>query len=148
MAGIASGQLVSPRIVTRMSKGRSQIRGAAILAIVTGVMLAGLGIASLIFKAEPELVVWVLIGLGFGASWLTQESLNIGAATVSSESSTTGESVAVMMFAVSLAAPIGVLLWGFMIGRVSVEAAILFGAVGTVVSGVALLRPPKAPAGS
>ena len=58
-----------------------------------------------------------------------------------------GESVAVMMFALSLAAPIGVLLWGFVIGRVSVEAAILFGAVGTVVSGVALLRPPKAPAG-
>ena len=148
MAGIASGQLVSPRIVSRMSKGRSQIRGAAILAIFTGVMLAALGVASLIFKAEPELIVWVMIGLGFGASWLAQESLNIGAATVSSESSTTGESVAVLMFAVSLFAPVGVLLWGFMIGRVSVEAAILTGAAGTVIAGLMLLRTPKPTAGA
>lgn len=102
------------------------------------------GVASLLFQDEPELIVWAVVGLGFGAFWLAQRSINLGAATDAGDESNAGEAVAVFVFAVSIAAPIGVLLWGFLINHVSVEAAIFAGAIGTAAAGAAYLKRPKA----
>ncbi|MEI6663580.1 MAG: MFS transporter [Actinomycetes bacterium] len=146
MAGMYIGQLLSPAIVKRLSIGRSEINASAIAAIWTGLLLAVYGAASLIFQMKPELIVWAIIGLVFGALWLAQRSINLQAATDAGDEATTGEAVAVFMFAVSLAAPIGVLIWGLLINHVSVEAAIFAGAAGTVLAGIAYLKDSKAAA--
>jgi hypothetical protein len=146
MAGMYVGQLLSPSIVTRLSRGRSQLNGSALAAIGTGVLLAIYGVASLVFNKEPELILWAIIGLGFGALWLAQRSINLGAATAAGDQASTGEAVAIFTFVVSLAAPIGVLIWGFLINHVSVEVAIFVGAAGTVLAGAFYLRVPTSTA--
>ena len=145
MAGMYAGQLLTPKIVSRLSGGRTQMNGSALAAIGAGALLAIYGVASLFFNKEPELVLWAIIGIGFGALWLAQRSINLEAATASVDGALTGEAVAIFTFVVSLAAPIGVLIWGFLINHVTVEAAIFTGAAGTVLAGAYYLRAsPKA----
>ena len=84
------------------------------------------------FSHRIELWIWLIAGLGFGAMRYGGRALNLGAATDAGSDQDSGEMVATFVFVSSIAAPVGVLLWGFLMNRVSVEAAVFAGALGTL----------------
>ena len=140
-AAIAIGELLSPIVVTKLDSGRSNLRAAATSMVVCAGTMVLYGCVSLLFSRRLELGLWVLTGLAFGAFRYGAKALNTGAATASDTEANSVSSLATVIFVTSLAAPIGVLAWGMLINRWSVEAAILLGAVGTMlVSSIVLKR--------
>jgi hypothetical protein len=131
MAAMAVGELFAPVVVSKLQPNRTSLRAAALAAVLCACFLAAYGVASLVFSKQPELIVWVIVGVGFGAMKYGGRALNLGAATDADDDANSSEMVAAFVFLTSLASPIGVLAWGALINRVSVEAAILVGAVGT-----------------
>ena len=137
MVTMSIGQMLAPVVVAALERSRSHLRAAALAGLGTSVVIAAYGIAALAFNGMEELVLWSLIGLIFGALTFGGGSSNLGAATDAADEKEAGAMVATYVFATSLAAPLGVLLWGYLMSRFSVEAAVLTGAAGTaLVSGL------------
>ena len=132
MAAMSAGELFSPIVVSRFGRRKSNLRAAAIASIWCAGFIAIYGCASLVFSHRIELWIWLIAGLGFGAMRYGGRALNLGAATDAGSDQDSGEMVATFVFVSSIAAPVGVLLWGFLINRVSVEAAVFAGALGTL----------------
>ena len=139
MAAMALGQLGSPYIVSKFSSERSQLKAAAIASICCAVMLAAYAVTALFFTAKPELVIWSVIGLGFGGMRFAARALNIGSVTASGSDQSAANLISAFTFATALCSPVGVLIWGVMVDRVSPEAAIGFGATGTAVVAIGSL---------
>ena len=139
MAAMALGQLSSPYIVSKFSTERSLLKAAAIASICCAAMLGADAVAALFFSDKPELVVWSVIGFGFGGMRFAARALNIGAVTASGSDESAANLISAFTFATALSSPVGVLIWGVMINRISPEAAIAFGAAGTAVVSIASL---------
>jgi hypothetical protein len=147
MTAMSIGELLSPVVVSRLERNRSNLRGAALAAAGCSVALAIYGLTSLCFTDRAELAAWALVGIGFGAMRYGGRALNIGAAVAADSEQNSADSVAAFVFATSVAAPIGVLLWGVAINRVSPGAAVFGGALGTaVVAAIWILRRDSKPA--
>ena len=74
-----------------------------------------------------------LFGVAASTAGLAVGTLDAtGITTRAGSDQDSGEMVATFVFVSSIAAPVGVLLWGFLINRVSVEAAVFAGALGTL----------------
>ncbi len=141
VAAMAFGQLGSPWLVGRLSRnGRPQIAAASIAALGSAAVLVLYGVASALISKRPELLAWCLIGLAFGGLRYAARALDVGAVTASGDEKAATNLLQASQFAATLVSPVGVLLWGVLINRVSVEAAIFFGAAGTAAVGLLSLR--------
>lgn len=137
MVTMAVGQMLAPLVVSVLERNRTHLRAAALAGLGTAVVIASYGITALAFRGTGELVIWGVIGLVFGALTFGGGASNLGAATDAAEEKDAGAMVATYVFAISLAAPVGVLLWGLLMSRFSVETAVLTGATATaLVSGL------------
>jgi hypothetical protein len=138
LAGVAAGRLSVPYLTKRLLKHHQEFPAALWAAIWTsGFMLA---FASSILLALPqfELVVWMIIGVGIGASRFTFRPLIIGAAAKSGSHGDEMSGVAALIILGTFLAPVGVLLWGFMIDAASPAAVVAFCAVAMIAAVAAL----------
>ena len=141
VAAMAFGQLGSPWLVGRLSRNnRPQIAAASIAALGSAAVLVTYGVASALISHRPELLAWCVVGLAFGALRYAARALDVGAVTASGDEKDATNLLQASQFAATLASPVGVMLWGFLINRVSVEAAIFTGAAGTAAVGLLSLR--------
>lgn len=135
MAGMALGQVLSPRLVHRLSRHRNDLGSSAIAALSVGVVLAVFALCSLLVTRQFELALWMLLSIAYGMTRFASRSLTIGSAAESDSEDRATTSLAVLFFVAGFTAPIGMLIWSVLIGSVSAESALLFGAVGiTLVS--------------
>jgi MFS family permease len=142
-ASMAGGEMFAPVVVSKLERRRTDLRAAAVAAIVCGGALVLYAIGSYALSRRPELAMWAVIGVAYGAFRFASKALNVGAATASDTEENSVESVATLLFITGLAAPVGVLAWGFLINRWSVEAAVLIGAAATTASAAAVLALTK-----
>jgi len=147
VAAMAVGQLASPGLVGRLSRNnRPQIAGASIAALASAGVLVAYGLVSALVSKRPELLAWCFIGLSFGGLRYAARALNIGAVSASGPEEDTTNLLQASQFAATLASPIGVLMWGFLINQASVEVAIFVGAAGMALVALASLRRASRPA--
>jgi MFS family permease len=125
------GQMFAPVVVGALERTRTHLRAAALAGLGTAVVIGAYGTTALVFKGHEEPVAWAVVGLFFGALLFAGNASTLGAATDAGEEKDAGSMVATYVFATSLAPPLGVLIWGFLMSQVSVEASLLMGAAGT-----------------
>jgi len=147
VAAMAFGQLSSPWLVERLSRdNRPQIAAASIASLAAAAVLVAYGVVSALISKRPELLAWCFIGLSFGGLRYAARALNIGAVSASGPEEDTTNLLQASQFVSTLASPVGVMMWGFLINRVSVEAAIFVGAGGMTLVALASLRRASRPA--
>lgn len=151
IASIALGQVFSVQPVAALQARFTAMQGSGLMGGLRALCLAVYGLVAFALGGGLELAVWAVIGLAFGMSRAASGALMVGAAvkTVSKENSS--RAIVAFSFACTLASPVGLLLWGALVSFVSVEVAILVGAVGAfAVSAYVFrhgdLRPDAAPA--
>ena len=141
MASIAIGELLSPIVVSRLRAKRTPIASSALALVVTGGILLALAVTSITLSNEIELVAWGILGIGFGASRFASRALTFGAASDAQEVHDVSKSLAAMLLAACLVAPIGILAWSVLLGRGMAPVALALGAVGITCVGFAVYRP-------
>jgi MFS family permease len=132
MASMAIGQLTCPYFVAKLGAHRHKITAASAAALVCGVLLLAYGCAALAFSDHAELGAWALVGFFFGGMRFTSRALNMGAVAASDSEENSASVIAAFTFITGLVSPVGVLLWGVMVNRVSPEAALLVGGACTI----------------
>lgn len=140
LAAMAAGEFLSPRVVALVVRGRSELAASADAAFGAGITLLAFSLSALVLTDAAELVAWVVIGVGFGATRYASRALTVGAATESRGPAHSTGSLAALTLTAGLAAPVGSLLWSGLIGGVSAEAATLIGGLAGVVAAVLVLR--------
>lgn len=139
LAGISLGKLLTPRVVDKIeSSGRSDVVGAMLAALGIAVLLYAFAVSTPLLSDVPELTVWVLIGIGFGALRATVISMNEGAAVTAMPKGMSMEGVAVLAMAVTFASPIAAFSWGWSIQQIGAIPTIWIGATLMVVATVGL----------
>jgi len=141
MASIAVGELLSPIVVSRFRAKRTPIASSALASVATGGILLALAVASMTLSNEIELVVWGILGVGFGATHFASRALTVGAAAEAQAVHDLSKSLAAMLLSARLVAPIGILAWSAILSWGSAPAALIFGAVGIGCVGIAISRP-------
>lgn len=141
MASIAVGELLSPIVVSRFRAKRTPIASSALASVVTGGILLALAVASMTLTNEIELVVWGMLGIGFGASRFASRALTFGAAAEAQADHDVSKSLAAMLLSACLVAPVGIVAWSVILRWGSAPAALIFGAVGIGCVGIAISRP-------
>jgi hypothetical protein len=141
MASISIGELLSPIVVSRFRVKRTPIASSALASVATGGILLALAVASMTLSNEIELVVWGILGIGFGATHFASRALTFGAAAEAQAVHDLSKSLAAMLFSARLVAPVGILAWSAILSWGSAPAALIFGAVGIGCVGIAVSRP-------
>ena len=140
LAGMSLGKLLTPRVVDRIeSSGRSDAVGAMWAALGVAVLLYAFTISTPLLSDVPELAVWVLIGIGFGALRATVISMNEGAAVTAMPKDMAMEGMAVLAMAVSFTSPVAAFSWGWSIQQIGAIPTVFIGATLMVIS-LVLLR--------
>ena len=98
------------------------------------------GKTALVTGGGWELALWAVIGLSFGAARAASGALMAGAAVASVVKENGSRALVAFSFACTLTSPIGVLLWGTLIGVVGVEWTLLVGATGVLAVSSYVLR--------
>ena len=139
LAGISLGKLLTPRVVDKIeSSGRSDVVGAMLAALGIALLLYAFAVSTPLLSDIPELTVWVLIGIGYGALRATIISMNEGAAVTAMPKGMAMEGVAVLAMAVTFASPVAAFSWGWSIQQIGAIPTIWIGATLMVVATVAL----------
>jgi hypothetical protein len=141
MASISIGELLSPIVVSRFRVKRTPIASSALASVATGGILLALAVASMTLSNEIELVVWGILGIGFGATHFASRALTFGAAAEAQAVHDLSKSLAAMLFSARLVAPVGILAWSAILSWGSAPGALIFGAVGIGCVGIAVSRP-------
>ena len=140
LAGMSLGKLLTPRVVDRIeSSGRSDAVGAMWAALGVAVLLYAFTISTPLLSDVPELAVWVLIGIGFGALRATVISMNEGAAVTAMPKDMAMEGMAVLAMAVTFTSPVAAFSWGWSIQQIGAIPTVFIGATLMVIS-LVLLR--------
>ncbi|HAM24976.1 MAG TPA: hypothetical protein DCM51_05410 [Actinobacteria bacterium] len=132
------GEIMSPLLVSRLQKRLSALPAAVAAAAGCAGCLLVFAAVSALTSDEAELALWVAIGIAFGALRYAVKSLELDAAVNSGVDST--EAVAVVSFAKSAVAPVGLLLWSVLMLGASVEFALLVAGVSLLVGCVYVWR--------
>ena len=138
MAGTSVGEIMSPLLVSRLQRRLSALPAAVAAAAGCAGCLLVFAAVSALTSDEAELALWVAIGIAFGALRYAVKSLELDAAVNSGVDST--EAVAVVSFAKSAVAPVGLLLWSVLMWGASVEFALLVAGVSLLVGCVYVWR--------
>jgi hypothetical protein len=141
MASISIGELLSPIVVSRFRAKRTPIASSALASVATGGILLALAVASMTLSNEIELVVWGILGVGFGANRFASRALTFGAAAEAQAVHDVSKSLAAMLLSACLVAPVGIVAWSTILRWGSAPAALVFGAVGIGCVGIAISRP-------
>jgi len=149
MAAFSIGEFLSPIAVRRLGPGREDLRAGAVAGAIAGAALLVIGLVSAVLVDRLELLVWLVIGVGFGAFRYALKAFFTGAAAEAGAPEDASVNLAAAMLASGLAAPIGTAMWSGVISRVSADAAVLIGGLGALVVGVvvagATRRTPTSP---
>lgn len=140
LAGIAIGRMIVPLIEDRLAVRRSRLAAALICYGCVAALMVLFAATTWITESSAQLLVWGIIGVGFGAVRYTGRAMTFGvSATALGKGRGRAGIVALVAFG-GLTAPIGTLLWGVLIQQFSAVITILFGAAGTllVVAWIAL----------
>jgi len=139
LTGISLGKLLTPRVVDKIeSSGRKDVVGALLAALGIAVLLYAFAASTPLLSGIPELAVWVLIGIGFGALRATVISMNEGAAVAAMPKGMAMEGIAVLAMAATFASPLAAFSWGWSIQQIGAIPTIWIGATLMVVTAVAL----------
>jgi len=138
MAGTAIGEVLSLPLVASLQRRLPSLSAAAAAAILCGGCMALFAVTSALLSQQVELVVWFVIGVGFGGARYAVKSLELDAAVNCAVAD--ADAIATVSFVKTAVAPIGLLLWAGIMTVVSVEAALLVGCVGVTASAVAVWR--------
>ncbi|MFM9136288.1 MAG: hypothetical protein ACKOT0_12800 [bacterium] len=132
IASIALGQVFSVQPVAALQARFTAMQGSGLMGGLRGACLVLYGIAAFLFSGGFELAVWAVIGLAFGMSRAASGALMVGAAVKTVPKENSSRAIVAFSFACTLSSPIGLLLWGSLVSFVSVEAAIIIGALGAL----------------
>jgi len=138
MASTSIGEIASPAIVGALQKRWAALTASAIAALACGSCLLVFALISASTSDRPELMLWSLVGLVFGAARYSGKALEIDAAVNAGVEET--EAMATISFTKTAMAPVGLIVWAGLIQYVSVEAALLVGFIGMTICATAILR--------
>lgn len=144
MAAFSIGELLSPIAVRRLRPGRQDLPAGAIAGVIAGVMLLLLGGVSAVLVDRLELLVWLVVGVAFGAFRYASRAFFTGSAAEAGPPEDASTNLAAAMLVSGLAAPIGTTMWSGVISQVSADAAVLIGGLGALVFGVVILGVTRA----
>ena len=130
IASIALGQVFSVQPVAALQARFTAMQGSGIMGGLRATCLGVYGLAAFMLSGGLELAVWAVIGLAFGMSRAASGALMVGAAVKTVPKENSSRAIVAFSFACTLSSPVGLLLWGALVSFVSVEVAILVGAVG------------------
>lgn len=130
IASIALGQVFSVQPVAALQARFTAMQGSGLMGCLRAVCLGVYGLSAFLLSGGLELAVWAVIGLAFGMSRAASGALMVGAAVKTVSKENASRAIVAFSFACTLSSPVGLLLWGALVSFVSVEVAILVGAVG------------------
>jgi hypothetical protein len=136
MAGTSVGEVLSPILVSTLQRRLPSLPAAAAAALAGAACLLAFAIASVLWTDRVELLIWALIGVGFGASRYAMKSLELDAAVRSGVDD--GDAVATVSFAKTALAPVGLLLWALLMSVTSVEMTLLVACAGLSIGAAAV----------
>lgn len=130
LAGMAIGRMFVPWITDRLSVGRSHLATALICYGSIAALMVLFAATTWVVAASAQLLLWGIIGVGFGAARYSGRAMCFGVSATSLGKGHVRAGVVALVAIGGLTAPIGTLLWGILIQHLSAAITILFGAVG------------------
>lgn len=151
LASYALGQLLSPLVVARLRRGQVLVKASARAALGTGIALITGGVvavtATLLLPVVPatlHLMGGAVLGLSLGAIMAAcrfgARALILGAAAETLGRDRAATPLAAVRLCGTLAAPVGVLAWGAILGSQGAGLALAVGGLGIVVIAMIVLR--------
>ena len=144
MAAFSIGEFLSPVTVRRLRTGRHDLPAGAIAGAIAGATLLVLGVVSAVLVDRLELLVWLVVGVAFGAFRYASRACFTGAAAEAGPPEDASTNLAATMLVSGLAAPVGTTLWSGVIDQVSADAAVVIGGLGGLVLGLVVLAASRA----
>jgi MFS family permease len=144
MAAFSIGEFLSPITVRRLRTGRHDLPAGAIAGAIAGATLLVLGVVSAVLVDRLELLVWLVVGVAFGAFRYASRACFTGAAAEAGPPEDASTNLAATMLVSGLAAPVGTTLWSGVIDQVSADAAVVIGGLGGLVLGLVVLAASRA----
>lgn len=143
LAGIGAGRFLTPLIVKR-SEARWTNLGASVWAasVAAGFLLI-FSLSTLFPLTKFDLVVWVLVGFGFGSMRFTYRALVLGASSAALGEGREIEGVSVITTIGVFVAPAGLLAWGLLMDGFSSPLAVAVMALGMLGLAAVLRRGAK-----
>jgi hypothetical protein len=136
-AAIGIGRCFSAALVDRLSKGRTALSASVLADIGAGVVLLLFALASSLLTGPIELLVWVPIGMAYGAFRFAGRALNVGAANDAAATHHPAQALAALFLVSALVAPLGLMMWGNLIDITSTTTAVIVAAISIIVITVA-----------
>jgi len=145
-AAIGLGRCFSAMLVDRLSRGRTELTASVLADVGAGVVLLLFALSSALLTGPVELMVWVPIGIAYGALRFAGRALNVGAANDAAAAHHPAQALAALFLVSSLVAPLGVMMWGILIDETSTTAAVTVAAIGIfVIIAAFTYRRPASP---
>jgi hypothetical protein len=143
-ASIGLGRCFSAKLVDRLSKGRTELSASALADVGAGVVLLLFAGTAALLTGPLELLVWIPIGLAYGAFRFAGRALNVGAANEAAAVHHPAQALAALFLVSALVGPVGLMLWGLLIDTTSTTIAVVVAAVG-IIALVAVLGYRRSP---
>jgi MFS family permease len=132
LAGVAGGRILVPYLTKRLLKRRQELAAASLAAIWASGIMIMFAASALIPLSDFDLVVWTIIGFGFGASRFTFRPLLFTAAAKSGAEGDEIVNIATITTIGTFVSPVGVLFWGFMIEYIGAPLTVAGCAVASI----------------
>jgi hypothetical protein len=137
-ASIGIGRCFSSKLVDRLCRGRTESSASALADIGAGGTLLLFAVTSALLTGPLELLVWIPIGMAYGAFRFAGRALSVGAANEAAGAEHPTKALAALFLVSALVGPLGVMLWGVIIDMASATAAVTAAAIGLIVIVVGL----------
>lgn len=141
MAAFALGRYLAPPLVRRLGRDGDLVAGTALAGLAAGIVLLAFAAFSAVSGNSRELIMWALLGLGYGGLSYGAKSLTTAATDADDDPEEKARMQAVLVLIGALTAPAGAWIWGWTMDTYGAVAAIALGGVGITVIALAFGGP-------
>jgi len=142
MAAFALGRYLAPPLVRRLGRDGDLVAGTALAGLAAGIVLLAFAAFSAVSGNSRELIMWALLGLGYGGLSYGAKSLTTAATDADDDPEEKARMQAVLVLIGALTAPAGAWIWGWTMDTYGAVAAIALGGVGIGAISIAFGGPP------